>query len=591
MASLSSNARLGNVGASSLLKSAKSVATQMANNQDTIARMTYANSAYTDEAYKTYTDYLNSRISSLQGEGTPASEAKILSLTNELRTAMHENISGTIARENIAILFGSASKTDKLDLVQQQAIRAYQNGDATLAQSLESQAYSLSQSIQYDNQVAAAARTAAATAAGTATAKDINLTATSLEKQLNQFVSAYQHTGPQGYNKDIQQFMNTPVEGDPKGRTVLQVLSDNNIFMPKGSAPNVFDVISGVRQAQNKLYNMAGDAVANTAADGGQSWYDKGAATIDNIPTPFGKMNAIGLEQAARNPNMYHQVLDPDLLARSQQGKTNPQIGYKYDPTVVGSGNNAHPIGIVPVVSSSPLVNVPNNLTYRLQQLGLQPIGGTPKAGAGTYLRVEVTPNSNIPGWLKKAIPSNSTTNVFMQPNGDIQFESFNANNSAIYTVTTKNQLYARDGVTGAYQLVSSDPLNPNNDIIGINTNGLNPYYHQTPNGPHLSLNSDFHTVNDMIQKAQQTYEQVSAATLAAARALIPAHVPNLPNITVAPPVQNQPIQPASPQASKTVYPTAPVAPKTVNPQAQSGVNLQSAGNFNLQAGGGGIKV
>lgn len=156
MASLSPSTDIGG-SASSLVRSAASLTSQIQAYNDSLQAFQYQNSAYTDDSFSSYKTYLQDRIDALSSSGSVADASKALTLTKTLEAATKSNISAGIQRENIQIMAGNASLTDKYNLVAGQFQRAIANGDLTLAQSLESQAYSINQSIKYQAQQAASA--------------------------------------------------------------------------------------------------------------------------------------------------------------------------------------------------------------------------------------------------------------------------------------------------------------------------------------------------------------------------------------------------------------------------------------------------
>jgi hypothetical protein len=147
----------GNARAGALLRSANARAISLENLNDEQAAYDYARSGYTDEAYAAYADYLNQRINRVNGRGDLTSAAKALSLTKNLDSASKSNLSAQITRENIQMLTGNASTSDKLSLVVHQSEIAKSLGDLTLYQHLEEQAYSLSQQVQKEQADAAVA--------------------------------------------------------------------------------------------------------------------------------------------------------------------------------------------------------------------------------------------------------------------------------------------------------------------------------------------------------------------------------------------------------------------------------------------------
>lgn len=563
---------------SSLIKSANSIAAANQTFEDNQANFNFEQNVILDPAgaFATYRDYLSGRITNLNSIGGPTNGSKAISLTNTLQGAQSKMTSTRITQENIQVMAGNASPTDKYNLIGDLYTQALGNGDLTLAQSLMSESYTLSQTIQEQQQTsdAAAATLAKASATKEGTAeKDV---ASSLTDDLKAFNTEVAHAGTQSLDKITSAFVSAhKAQFDALG-----------VVLKPGMKPNYFDIVSGTNQAIFAAYNAAGDAVAPYADDGGQSYYDKATGVVNSIPTIYGSMNANQLTAASNNPNAYAKALDPDLASAQPGsttgagGKENPQVGYRYDPK----------LGIIPVANASPWVNVPNNLNYRLQQLGLSVVSGTTKggesAGQGVQNGVEVTSSKNTPAWLVKAIPSNATTHIFVQPNGDLQFESQTKQGVAIYTATATNQLYARDGETGDYLHLGGQP----GGGAGLKaTSGAGRVTGM--DGRSAAIRSDFlstESVNQLTAKAQNITAQ-NAKTLAtnqaAALAMLPKTIAPLPTISTTPPA----VSPVNPnvQVQKTTY---PVAPTTSNPQTQATPKLQG-GNFNLQGGGQGIKL
>jgi hypothetical protein len=142
-----------------LLKNAASIREQIENFKDAQAAFDYKYSGFTDEAFATYQDRLQSRIDNLSATSSVSNASKALSLSSTLEDARKSNMSSNITRLNIQMMAGNASTSDKLALVISQAQTAQSIGDMTLYQHLEEQAYSLSQQQQkeeLDAQVASA---------------------------------------------------------------------------------------------------------------------------------------------------------------------------------------------------------------------------------------------------------------------------------------------------------------------------------------------------------------------------------------------------------------------------------------------------
>src|SRR6185312_8876527 len=105
MASLSSSSsRLGNVTASSLVRSAGTLQREIATFQDNAAKISYENSGHTDEAYQAYVNYLQGRIKTLASSSSVTDLNKAQSLQQEVVTATHANVSYQIQQENMRLM-------------------------------------------------------------------------------------------------------------------------------------------------------------------------------------------------------------------------------------------------------------------------------------------------------------------------------------------------------------------------------------------------------------------------------------------------------------------------------------------------------
>lgn len=149
--------KLGNTGVSSLIKSAQSLTTELATYNDTVAKLTFDNSAKTASDLQTYTDYLNSRVGVLEGTGTVVDATKALNMRQEVVSATHSSMSADIQRSTIAVLDGQGTSDDKLAAIGNAFQSLYAVGDLSAAQSYEEQYYSYYQTVQLQKQEAASA--------------------------------------------------------------------------------------------------------------------------------------------------------------------------------------------------------------------------------------------------------------------------------------------------------------------------------------------------------------------------------------------------------------------------------------------------
>lgn len=603
MPTLSSSGKSGNTSVSSLLRTSTTLASELSTFKDAEAAQNFSLSAKTADDLAVYKDYLNGRIDKLSLSNSITDATKVIGLQNTLFSAIKANGSADIQRENIQIMSGNATLQDKYNLIVGQFGRAINIGDMSLAQNLESQAYSVSQQIQYKAQLAAEAAVTNAKAVGAATGTNWAKTATTLEAKLVDFNNQYVHAGQKSANKILGDFVNSKVDpSNPNSPTVKESLATLGIVLKDGVAPNYFDVVSGVNHAVFNSYNNAGLAVSTTAADGGKSYFDKAAGVVDKIPTAFGTMNAIELAHAADNPNQFTYNESPDFVGQKSGGpggQQNPQVGYNFDLQ--------H--GVTPTIAQTPWITVPPTFNNQLNALGLHVVGN--KMGAGNAYTVAV--GKNAPDYIKNVLPGNATTQVVITeptaefPQGRLQFEadSVSSDGKAVYTLAK--------GKDGNMQLFESsnlgDKLLNSSPTISISSGSKTPDISVSGRGSFKDNKLDgklggvFGGVGvfgspaqNLITNAQLTQTRIQAETAAAAKAMIAQAPPPLANISIAPPPPPPSVSQPAPKANYPVAPTYPVAPKTVNPQQpnvtpQGGnINIQG-GNINLLNSSGGIKI
>lgn len=598
-------------GASSILSGAASRMRAVQDFQDSEAAFNYRYSGYTDAAYQDYSQYLKNRINTLSSSTLISDAQKALTLQSTLQSATHSNISASITRENIQIMSGNATPTDKYNLISLQYVRAVNNGDYTLAQSLMSQAYSLSQTIQADAVTAANAAVTVAKSNASATAKGYSDTATALKDQLKTFNTDVTNAGASTLSKVTSDFV----------KKITPQLNELGIYLKDGAQPNYFDIVQGVNQAMYKYYGSAADALRATNPEAADSYAQVDASgnliggkaydALQSIPTAFGAMSVQDLMQAQNNPNSFHLKQDPQFIGNGKSGSAggqNPQVGYNFVPGT----------GVVPELAEHPWVDVPNDAAAQIQQLGLKVLGG--KAGSNGVEVAATDPGKNNPGtpdWLKAVIPPNSTlhlvygtNNVVDGPNGVkynpniVQFEADakNGTGKAVYTITKDNQ-----GRQAVYEssnlgdrLVGSDVGYNPNPQLGNQTQNKGPFVgDQAGNLTHTAKGPGFDNffnmgsgAHDIITAAGQRQSQITADNAKAAAAMLAQAPPPLPNISMAPPAPLPNISTAPVPTSRInipSYPNPAIAPHTVNPQ-QPNLSVQAPSGFNLQ-GGGGIRL
>jgi len=560
MPSLSPSTNIGG-SASSLIRSAASLTAQIQAYQDSLQAYQYQNSAYTDDAYAAYKDYLNNRISALQNTGTVADAQKALTLTKALEAATHSNISSSITRENIAIMGGNATKTDKLNLIGSQFQRALSNGDLTLAQSLESQYYGLSQQIQYEAQQAASAADTLAKAGNGTTTGTTGVTyqgevISNLKNALQDFTQLSKNASEKTVNAAAKNFVQA-------NKDVFQALGVNVATQQ----PNYWDVVNGVAGA---IYNATvlkaqaeapiNPLVARTYALDAQGYLD-GANKFDTLG---GKLSMQELQQAMQDPSMFAYDNTSGKYIRTTT------TGYQYITDQNGNKTLAPTYsGMAPKTQSGGdnVYFLTPNETTTMTKLGLN-FSENKDGTTGNGVRVQATVNT--PDWLRGVLGENGVANFYTDSNGNLVFKAASLDGKG-------------DSTGNTYYTLASD------------ANGLHGLFEHTLDGKISLAGGDYGFNNGaaqlLINQAQQTQYTINMQQQMQAAELKLAQPTSLPQISVqrpTAPAQNilQPAKAPQPIAPKIVSPQVP----TVNPQQPASVNLQGGG-FNLQGGGGGIRL
>lgn len=154
MTSLTADFKIGNTGASSLVKSAVSLESSEAEYQDQIQAFNWDVSAKDNASFDTYATYLQGRITALQATGSLTDSKKALTLQTTMYSATKANITSNIQEASIQVLQGGMSNEDKYSMITTFFNQSVANGDMGEAQSLQLEADDLQQTIQYDAQEA-----------------------------------------------------------------------------------------------------------------------------------------------------------------------------------------------------------------------------------------------------------------------------------------------------------------------------------------------------------------------------------------------------------------------------------------------------
>lgn len=304
---------LGNIGASSLVKSAASVASQIATYNDAVAAQQWNNSAQTDADWQVYSEYLNGRITKLQGQGTLSGLSKATSLVNTYQSANRSYVSNTIQRATMAIIEGNGTATDKLSTIDNLYYQAVANGDMNLAQNLASQHDSLSQQIQYDQQVAATANESLVKANIAAQEKGYKDAIGAIKSEIQRLNLGFKTAGQapltgelKSASSNIKAIIDAANESLP---------DDQKIVIPSGANLNNGSLIQGALNAMGTMYGLASD-IAATTPGGSSDTEDLRQKSIDifsGVTTikAFGRdWNLAEANEYAANPKSYITVND-----------------------------------------------------------------------------------------------------------------------------------------------------------------------------------------------------------------------------------------------------------------------------------------
>lgn len=546
MASLSIP-RLGNTSSSALIRSANSAATAVAEYNDKLAALTYANSAKTDADFAQYQTYLNGRMQNLSSSTSIADASKLLTLSQTLTDAAKSNTSASILRENIQIMSGNASLSDKYNLIVNQYQRAVGNGDLALAQSLESQAYSVSQSIQYQAQQASSAASALSTAKATYQG-EIN---SALDESLKQLNNDIKNVGQAGANKITAQW----VDGN---RAALQSLG---VVIPAGAQPNYFDLVSGVATAKYNALVLKAQAQAPSdplAAQITMSQANDIRTGITQLPTLGGNLTFSQLQEAAQDPAMFsYDYSTGKYVQNTQTGYS----GYNANGQLVPSYS-----GMASQAQANKIYFLNPNQTAELQSLGLNFSMNTPKNGdktgtTGDGVRVQAT--DNTPQWLKDIVGQNGITNAFTDSRGNLQFAGASTNGDgtgrSFYTLVNVG------GLSGVFEHLPDGSMRLAGGNYGFNAGAASLLVNQAQQIQQIHL-----------QSQQEQLAQAQKLSLAAPAPIQPLKVSPTPVAATTPAVQNT-------ISVQKLQPTYNPQPATYNPQ-------QTAQNLNT-SGSGGIKL
>jgi len=410
-------ARLGNTGVSSLIKSSSTIKNQLNTYNDTVQRIAFENNP-SDDNLNTYLTYLDGRVSNLETTGSIADATKALDMRQTMTSAVAKNTSFQIQNQSIQVITGNATSQDKLDFIQSAYQRAVGIGDITLAQSLMSQGYSLSQQIQYDQQVAAQNAVTVNNANETAIKKGYSDALSAVQSGLTDVFTQLKNGGEANINSTLKTFTKE------FGGIYKQLTGED---LPKGSELTM----GSLTQAYFNLgyqYNLkAAAALAPYDASAAQTYTQaaqdmaSGKATV-SVPG-IGSVNYTQASQWAASPNLYRVTTDVNGQSSVAENAVTHYTMVNGQVIPVSNGNAGTAYGDL---------NSKDPGTIKKINDTLKGLGITNLTGSGDNLKVQLTNQAIQKLHLDKTdLKSGDQLTLVPQANGGIQFTK----NGKIFTL------------------------------------------------------------------------------------------------------------------------------------------------------------
>jgi hypothetical protein len=531
---------------------------------------------------------------------------------------------------------GNATEQDKLDLLGNQFQRALSNGDMNLAQSLESQAYSLSQSIQLKAEQAANAAATLRSASISSGASSQNHVATQIEnsfKQLNADTGAAGEAALNGKLKAWVGANKASLLALTNGPNIDQATKDSITKAVNSSQPNYRDIAAGVGQAMIAAHYQAYLAELPINPETAQTYLDS-ATNLANgntaLKTLAGNLTLQEIQTWQQNPAMFvpKENADTGTLSFSYGGTGRKPgesaiSGYKFgaDGTVVANFSGQ-------VAGNQINDKQAKEITSTLDKLGFSYDKSAIKAGQVESNGITIQA-SKSPKWLQPILAGQQ--NVQLQAyetkqgivtatldgtgKGNIYLIAHDSKGlNAVYQSTGQfkdgNPVFGKQVAHGDYgfdqnnnSLWKSQDLVVKNAPAGTVTlkNSTFTAGHQVDTQNTASYLLDGHTfeLNNLVSGANAKFYQVQQARIAeqARLAAITAAAQHAAQFGAAStPAPNAAPIPQAPRGPR------PVGQPTVNPQPASnqsahilqptvsGLSVQGS-SPNLQGGGGGFNL
>jgi hypothetical protein len=466
MPSLTDNFKVGNVSAPSLIKSAASLQNELATFNDDEAAITYENSAKTADDLSTYLNYLNGRITTLQSSDSVTDQTKALTMSQKIVSATHSNISADITRENIDLMSQGDAGTvagyqSKLQVLGGEYSRAQAIGDDALAQSLMSQYYSVSQTMQTAQQTAATA----ASTLGASNASSQNGVATNLEDSLDKLNSDIKAGGMSKLNGTVSDWV----------KANGSMLTTLGVALPKGAQPSYQDIVMGITQAEINAHTLAATAESPYDPATAQGYYEdaqKLAEGQTTVSTLAGSLTAEQIQNWTQNPQMFapkEEIVDGQLqftyTSPSGQSGASGISGYKYQNGQVVANYTGSDIS--PDITTKQI----SALNQDLQKMGLSFSKATTSTSLANGVAVQF--NNQTKNFLKNLTGGQTGigTKLYLQPNGNYQLATIDQNGTGhIYEITKDAK-----GLYGAYEQQANGQYTAAGGQYGFNenTNGI----------------------------------------------------------------------------------------------------------------------
>ena len=466
MPSLTSGASIMGAGSgvSALVKSASTLQYDIEEANDEAAENAFAND-HSDTGLQTYEAYLAPRITQLQTMGTGSAIVHAQTLEDDAQNAVKSNVTYNIQQENIQLMATGDSGTvagyqQKMNVIAQE-YSTIQSTDPTATDelsTLESEYYSASQSMQSAQQTAATAATSLANTSDAVNAADNEHVADTYADMIKDLNNEVENAGPAGTNTAIKNWL-----ASPTGKSYIAGLQTMGVTIPKGAAPNYFDLVNGAVQAQIQAHTLSAQALAGSTD--ASAPYDieeqtQEAYALQNgmttTSTIAGDMSITDIETAAANPAMYVSEENAD---GTWTMKVSTITGYKTEGTTTDVNGNKVP-NVVPIYSGQLSSSLSSAEAGQAPVKQLQKLGFTVLSESGGGYMVQANTNKTkstaaLPSYMQRLMSTkNNAFYVVPKADGTIQFTMPDKNGAPqIIQIATDSK-----GLTGAFNMTSGKP-------------------------------------------------------------------------------------------------------------------------------------